>query len=111
MENLTHSLIGIVAGDTVARSTSAATGGLTADTRRAFLVTIGVIGGNLPDCDLIWSYGGVTRDKLMYLLQHRGYTHTILGCIVLALLLYAGTELVARLRRLTLSRADRVALL
>ena len=49
MDNLTHSLIGIVAGETVARSTSAATSGLGADTRRAFLVTIGVIGGNHPD--------------------------------------------------------------
>jgi len=111
MENLTHSLIGIVAGDTVARSTSATAGGLTADTRRAFLVTIGVIGGNLPDCDLIWSYSGFTRDKLAYLLQHRGYTHTIVGCVALALLLYGGAELVARFRRLTFSRADRVALL
>ena len=111
MDNLTHSLIGIVAGDTVARSTGAATGGLAAETRRAFLVTIGVIGGNLPDSDLIVTYAGFTRDKLAYLLQHRGYTHTILGCVVLALLLYGGAELVAKLRRLTLSRADRVALL
>lgn len=111
MDNLTHSLIGIVAGDTVARSTRASTGGLTADTRRAFLVTVGVIGGNLPDSDLIVSYSGFTRDKLAYLLQHRGYTHTILGCVILALLLYGGAELVAKLRRLTLSRADRVVLL
>jgi inner membrane protein len=111
MDNLTHSLIGLVAGDTVARSTTAATSGLGADTRRAFLVTIGVIGGNLPDSDLIVTYAGFTRDKLAYLLQHRGYTHTILGCVVLALLLYGGAELVAKLRRLTLSRADRVALL
>src|SRR3954451_19772831 len=111
MDNLTHSLIGIVAGETVARSTRAADGGLTANTRRAFLVTIGVIGGNLPDCDLIWSYSGFTRDKLAYLLQHRGYTHTIVGCVALALLLYGGAELVARFRRVTFSRADRVALL
>ena len=111
MDNLTHSLIGIVAGETVARSTQPAEGGLTANTRRAFLVTIGVIGGNLPDSDLLVSYSGFTQDKLAYLLQHRGYTHTILGCVVLALLLYGGAELVARLRRLTLVRSDRIALL
>ncbi|MEJ0037631.1 MAG: metal-dependent hydrolase [Gammaproteobacteria bacterium] len=110
MDNLTHSLIGIVAGDTVTRSTRPAAGGLGADTRRAFLVTISVIGGNLPDSDLLVSYS-VTPDKLRYLLQHRGYTHTILGCVALALLLYTGAEIVARLRRLTLSRSDRVALL
>lgn len=128
MENLTHSLIGIVAGDTVARSMSpsasggcvldghretpdhSAAAGLTADTRRAFLVTVSVIAGNLPDSDLLWSYSGFSRDKLAYLLQHRGYTHTIVGCVVLALLLYACAELVARFKRLTLSRTDRVAL-
>ena len=111
MENLTHSLIGIVAGETVTRSTRPSEGGLAPGTRRAFLVTIGVIGGNLPDSDLIVSYSGFTRDKLAYLLQHRGYTHTILGCVVLALLLYGGAELVARFRRLTLARRDRLALL
>jgi inner membrane protein len=111
MDNLTHSLIGIVAGETVARSTLPAEGGLSAGTRRAFLVTVGVIANNLPDSDLIVSYSGFTRDKLAYLLQHRGYTHTILGCVVLALLLYAAAELVAKLKRLTLARSDRVALL
>jgi inner membrane protein len=111
MDNLTHSLIGIVAGEVVARSTRPAEGGLAAGTRRGFLVTIGVIGGNLPDSDLIVSYSGFGRDKLAYLLQHRGYTHTILGCVILALLLYGAAELVARFRRLAFAREDRVALI
>jgi inner membrane protein len=111
MDNLTHSLIGTVAGDIVARSSTPAGGGLTAQTRRAFLVTVSVIGSNLPDSDVLLSFGGFTRDKLAYMLQHRGYTHTILGCVVLALALYGAAELVARLRRLTLSRGDRIALL
>jgi inner membrane protein len=111
MDNLTHSLIGIVAGETVARSTQPAAGGLAASTRRAFLVTIGVLGNNLPDSDLLVSWSGFTRDKLAYLLLHRGYTHTILGCVVLALLLYGGAVLVAKLRRLTLARADHTTLL
>lgn len=111
MDNLTHSLIGIVAGDTVNRSTTPAIGGLSAGTRRAFLVAVSVIGSSLPDCDVLVSYNGFTRDKLAYMLQHRGYTHTILGCAILALLLYGAAALVARLRKLTLSRSDRVALL
>src|SRR5262252_7269869 len=111
MDNLTHSLIGIVTGETVTRSTRPVEGGLSADTRRTFLLTIGVIGNNLPDSDLIVSYSGFTRDKLAYLLQHRGYTHTIIGCVVLALLLYGAAELVAKLRKLTLARSDRAALL
>jgi inner membrane protein len=110
LDNLTHSLIGLVAGDAVARSTRASEGGLSADTRRAFFVTVGAIGGNLPDIDLIQSYWGFERDKLRYLLEHRGYTHTLLGCVLLGILLYAGAEGWARLRRLTLTRKDRLAL-
>ena len=110
MDNFTHSFIGVVAGEAVTRSTRASEGGLSANGRRAFLVTVGVIGNNLPDSDLIVSYSGFTRDKLAYLLQHRGYTHTILGCVVLALLLYGGAELVAKFRRIPLARGDRIAL-
>ena len=111
VDNFTHSVIGIVAGDSVARSTRPTDGGLSADTRRAFFVALAVIGGNLPDSDLIVAYSGFTRDKLAYLLQHRGYTHTIIGCIALALLLYGGAELFAKLRKLTLTRRDHLALL
>lgn len=39
---------------------------------------------NLPDIDLTYSSNG----KLSYLLEHRGYTHTVIGCAGLALLLY-----------------------
>lgn len=111
MENLTHSLIGMVAGDTVARSTRSGGRGLSVESRRAFLVTVSVIGSNLPDSDLVVSYSGFTRDKLAYMLQHRGYTHTIVGCVILALLLYGAAELVARLRKLTFSRSDRISIL
>ena len=110
MDNLTHTLIGLVAGDSIARSTSAATPGLSAELRRNCFVVIAAVGGNLPDLDLVVTYTGFTRDKLAYLLQHRGYTHTIVGCVGLALLLYGATELWARLRRLTLTRSDRLAL-
>jgi inner membrane protein len=110
LDNLTHSLIGLVAGDAVARSTRATEGGLPADTRRAFFVTVGAIGGNLPDLDLIQSYWGFERDKLRYLLEHRGYTHTLLGCVVLAILLYAVVEGWARFRHLALTREDRLSL-
>jgi inner membrane protein len=103
-------LIGLVAGDAAARSTQANEGGLSAEARRGFFVTLGAIGGNLPDLDLIQSYWGFERDKLRYLLEHRGYTHTLLGCVVLALLLYLGAEGWARFRRLTLTRKDHFAL-
>jgi inner membrane protein len=109
MDNLTHTLIGLVAGDSVSRATRTRADGLTADQRRTGLVAIAAIGGNVPDLDLLYSYQAITGDKLGYLLEHRGYTHTILGCFALALLLYAGAEAWARIRRVTLSPSDRCA--
>lgn len=58
------------------------------------------IGGNLPDLDLFMSFRGFARGKLAYLLQHRGYTHTLLGCLALGLLLYGALALWMRWRRL-----------
>ncbi len=110
MDNLTHSLIGMVAGEAVARLAPASKTGLSADTRRGMLVTLATVGGNLPDIDLVLTYRGFARDKLGYLLEHRGYTHTVLGCLVLAALLYAAAEGWARYRRLSMSRSDRVTL-
>jgi inner membrane protein len=103
MENITHSLIGLIAGESLARTTPPAQPGLPPETRRRLFVTLTVIGGNLPDVDLAWSSG----DKLRYLLQHRGYTHTLLGCVVLALLLYGLAELWTRMRSITLTPRDR----
>ncbi len=110
MDNLTHSLIGMVAGETVARLTPTSKTGLRADTRRGMLVTLATVGGNLPDIDLILTYRGFTRDKLGYLLEHRGYTHTVLGCLALAALLYAAVEGWARFKRLSMTRSDHLTL-
>ena len=110
MDNLTHSLIGMVAGEAVARLTPAAKGGLPVESRRGMLVTVATIGGNLPDIDLVLTYRGFVRDKLGYLLEHRGYTHTVLGCLVLATLLYAAVAGWARYRRLPMARSDHLLL-
>jgi inner membrane protein len=110
MDNLTHSLIGMVAGEAVARLTKPGKTGLSPQTRRGMLVTIATIGGNLPDIDLVLTYRGFARDKLGYLLEHRGYTHTVLGCLALAVLLYAAAEGWAQLRRISMSRSDHLTL-
>jgi inner membrane protein len=114
MDNLTHTLIGLIAGESVGRATRARKPGLAPDARRGLFVTIAAIGGNLPDLDLIYSYRGVPHDtqaKLGYVLEHRGYTHTVLGCLVLTVLLYAGAEWWLRYRRLAVTRRDRLELL
>jgi inner membrane protein len=110
MDNLTHTLIGFVAGDAVARSTADVSGGLPAVTRRSYFVTVAAIGSNIPDLDLVLTYGGFAPGKLGYLLHHRGHTHTIVGCILLALLLHACAETWAHLRKHKFSRSDRVGI-
>lgn len=110
MDNLTHSLIGMVAGEAVATLTPAGRSSLGVETRRGVLVTLATVGGNLPDIDLVVTYRGFVRDKLGFLLEHRGYTHTVLGCLVLATLMYAVAEGWARYRRLSMTRNDHLML-
>ena len=126
MDNLTHTLIGLAAGEAAARLRQsnadsesrlsrvgidgAKNVGLPWDVCRTLFITLAAVGGNLPDLDLLWSFRFGGRDKLGYLLQHRGYTHTVLGCIALALLLYLAVEIWMRRRRLTPTRRDRAEL-
>ena len=75
MENLTHSLVGAALAE-VALPNDATRG------QRTIFFTAGVIGANLPDGDLL--YSNIMSPPLGYLLQHRGYTHTVVGCLALA---------------------------
>jgi inner membrane protein len=111
VDNLTHTLIGLAAGECVARSVrtrgvTPTSGGISDPVRRNVLLALGMVGGNLPDADLLWSMPALTSDPLAYVVQHRGYTHTLLGCAVLALLLFAATLAVMRWRGHRLRVAD-----
>jgi inner membrane protein len=110
MDNLTHSLVGLVAGEAIARTVRADSSGLPAATRRTALLWVSVAGSSLPDIDLLWSGPLGTGDRLGYLLEHRGYTHTVLGCAVLAGLLYVAALLWLRFRSQTPSARDRLTL-
>ena len=106
--------MGLAAGECFARCTrpadDGATGrGLPQGARRSLFVALAAIGGNAPDVDLAWSYAASDR-RLGYMLEHRGYTHTVLGCLVLAGLLYAGAEWWLRRRGLAACRRDRIQL-
>lgn len=109
MDNLTHSLIGLIAGEAVVQHTAAEPDGLSAPVRRKILIAVAVIGSNSPDLDLLFSmrHGG----NVGYMLWHRGYTHTVLGCLALSLLLYAAAEIWLRLRHLKASRRDRMLII
>jgi inner membrane protein len=68
-----------------------------------------VIGSNLPDADFLYSVA--TRSKLDYLLQHRGYTHTIVGALIIAALMFIACELWIRRRKLPADSLDRAVIL
>jgi inner membrane protein len=86
MDNLTHSLIGLVA----------AKAGLEKLSPGATVLCL--LAANGPDADIVALAGG----RWNYLHHHRGITHSILGATVLALALplffYFGDRLLARIR-------------
>ncbi|MFM1885750.1 MAG: hypothetical protein RL026_907 [Pseudomonadota bacterium] len=107
MDNLTHTLVGAIAGEVAARWTRPVPGGLAPGPRRALLVTLGAVGASLPDIDVLWTLEALTGDKLDYMVHHRGHTHTLLGCLLLAWLLRGAGLLWARWRGHTPAPADR----
>ncbi|MET0280320.1 MAG: metal-dependent hydrolase [Steroidobacteraceae bacterium] len=107
LDNLTHTLIGVIAGEAVARCTRPSADGLAAQERRNLFVTLAAVASNLPDVDILWTLQGVRTDPLVYLLHHRGHTHTLLGCLGLLLLLQASTLLWLRWRGRKASSRDR----
>jgi inner membrane protein len=109
MDNLTHTLVGTLVGDTAARFTSNANSGLPADTRRNFWVGMMAVGSNLPDADFI--YPMLSGSKLAYLSEHRGHTHTVIGALIAAALMWLVCECVLRRRGFKLSFHDRYGLI
>ncbi|HKQ85051.1 MAG TPA: metal-dependent hydrolase [Steroidobacteraceae bacterium] len=80
MDNVTHTLVGALLGEAIARCCLRS---LPLEARRRLFVPTLAIGSNLPDLDLL--YTTVGQGKLDYLLHHRGHTHTILGALLLSL--------------------------
>jgi inner membrane protein len=86
MDNITHTLIGALLGETIARITRSDPRGLPDEVRRNLLVTTSAIGSNLPDVDVLYSFVG---GKINYLLQHRGHSHTVIVALLLAVATFA----------------------
>jgi inner membrane protein len=105
MDNLTHTLIGAVVAETATRVFPAARSVLPDTTRRSLYMALMVVGSNVPDLDSL--YTGITGGKLGYLLHHRGHTHTVLGAIALAALMYAAVLGWLRWRRMPAAPVDR----
>ena len=109
MDNLTHTLAGVLIGEAVSRWAPAAPSGLPPRQRRGMLLVLSAACSNLPDADLAYTFAAGT--KLAYLSQHRGYTHTIVGVVLAAALVMLAVELFMRWRRLQPTRGDRQAIL
>lgn len=103
MDNLTHSLVGLLAAEAVIRLRERQQRPLGAWPRTAVYV-LSIVGNNLPDLD--FSYSRISGKTFGYLLQHRGYTHTLPAAVLFALVLFGLVLLLARRHALVLSRAD-----
>ena len=103
MDNVTHTLIGALLGETVARATQSDPHGLPGQVRRNLLVATAAIGSNLPDSDLLYSFIG---GKVNYLLHHRGHSHTVMVALLLAAAAFAIARWQLRRRGHTPSSLD-----
>ncbi|HEU4630985.1 MAG TPA: metal-dependent hydrolase [Gemmatimonadaceae bacterium] len=96
MDNVTHSLAGLVLAESAVRLRARRTGTEPSARFRAIAAVSSLVAANLPDADLV--YTGVGGDRLAYMLHHRGYTHTVLIALLGAALLWGGAWLVWRWR-------------
>jgi len=72
---------------------------------RTAIYVLSIVGNNLPDLD--FSYARVSGKTFGYLLQHRGYTHTLPAALLFAGLLFGVVSLLARRRGQALAAGDR----
>ena len=96
MDNITHSLAGLVAGETVIRFQERRGTLLSASARR-WVWGVSLLANNFPDFDIL--YARITSGNLGYLLHHRGHTHTIVGAIPQAGILLALVWIFSRWRK------------
>ncbi len=105
MDNLTHSLAGLVIGDAaILLRQRFGSGKAPGPGFRGAALTTGVLSSNGPDLDFV--YTGITAGKLGYLLHHRGHTHTLVAALPLTLLVVSVAALALRLAGLRLTASD-----
>ena len=103
MDNVTHTLIGVLAGEAVHRFLPPSAV-LSDRARRTVAIGVLAVGSNLPDADVLYTtVAGTTGD---YLLHHRGHTHTFIGALGASVLLYLAVRLWWRYRGIRPRPAD-----
>ena len=96
MDNVTHSLAGLVLAESAVRLRAHRAGAEPSPRFRLIAALSSMIAANLPDADLL--YTGIGGDRLTYMLHHRGYTHTVVMAILGAALMWVAATLVWRWR-------------
>jgi inner membrane protein len=96
MDNVTHSLAGLLLAEGAVRLRAHHDRAEPSARFRAIAAVSSVVAANLPDADLL--YTGIGADRLTYMLQHRGYTHTVVAVLVGAVLVWGVALLVWRWR-------------
>jgi inner membrane protein len=105
MDNVTHSLAGLLLAESAFRLRVGRGGAPPSARFRAVAAISSIIAANLPDADLL--YTGSGGNRLYYMLYHRGYTHTVVIAILGALLLWCAAALAVRwTTRTTPSKQD-----
>ena len=105
MDNVTHTLAGLLLADSTVRLRARWEGVGPSARFRTVAAISSIVAANLPDADLLYTGGGA--DRLRYMLQHRGYTHTIVMAVVGAALVWGLSMFLWRWRaRQSFSRHD-----
>lgn len=104
LDNLTHSLVGLWCAEVVVRTRERGARPPLDPWTRAAVYVFAIVGNNAPDSD--FSYSSISGKTFGYLLQHRGYTHTLPAVVGFALLMLGALALLARVRNKTLARRD-----
>jgi inner membrane protein len=104
MDNLSHSVVGLAAGEFLHRSLPEESDAEHNRLRRRLLLVSGWLASNFPDLDLVLT--SLLPEPLGYLLHHRGHTHTLLYAIPQAMLLWGLVWLVWPAARRLLKRSS-----
>jgi inner membrane protein len=101
LDNISHSLMSIAIAATIARKSSPRL-------RKAAMWTA-FLAGNLPDIDVVTTIMG-DQAKLVYLLHHRGHTHTILYVLITGLIIGWVASWVFKKRNPTMNQGEKKVL-
>ena len=97
MDNVTHSLAGLVLAASMARLRARSASAGPAARFGAVTGISSMLAANLPDADLF--YSGLGGDRLGYMLHHRGHTHTVAVATLGAVIVWAVVTLLWRWRQ------------